>query len=69
MIYVYFYKSIFQDKSIHNFYIYKLNNLKVIDDLYSQYLTQTLSKTTSQTLFKTTSKILYRESTPIILKK
>jgi hypothetical protein len=34
MIYAYFYESIFQDKSIHiyNFYICKLNNLKVIDD-------------------------------------
>jgi len=46
MIYVYFYKSIFQDKSIHIIFI--LNNLKVIDDLYSQCLTQTLSKTTSK---------------------
>jgi hypothetical protein len=33
----------------YNFYICKLNNLKVIDDLYSQCLTQTLSKTTSKT--------------------
>jgi hypothetical protein len=47
VIYVYFHESIFQDKFIH-FYIYKLNNLKVINDLYSQYLTQTLSKTTSK---------------------
>jgi len=30
----------------YNFHISKLNNLKVIDDLYSQCLTQTLSKTT-----------------------
>jgi hypothetical protein len=32
----------------YNFYICKLNHLKVIDDLYSQCLTQTLSKTTSK---------------------
>ena len=39
MIYVYFYESIFQDKIyLYNFYICKLNNLKVIDDLYSQCL-------------------------------
>ena len=30
----------------YNFHICKLNNLKVINDFYSQYLTQTLSKTT-----------------------
>jgi len=29
----------------YNFHICKLNNLKVIDDLYSQYLTQILFKT------------------------
>jgi hypothetical protein len=33
---------------LYNFYICKLNNLKVIDDLYSQCLTQTLSKTSSK---------------------
>jgi hypothetical protein len=32
-----------------NLHISKLNNLKVIHDLYSQCLTQTLSKTTSFT--------------------
>jgi hypothetical protein len=32
-----------------DFHISKLNNLKVIHDLYSQCLTQTLSKTTSIT--------------------
>jgi hypothetical protein len=43
-MYVYFYESIFQDKSIHIVFTFaKLNNLKVIDDLYSQYLTKTLS--------------------------
>jgi len=48
VIYINFYENIFQDKSIHIiFYICKLNNLKVIDDLYSQCLIQTLSKTTS----------------------
>ena len=30
----------------YGFQIFKLNNLKVIHDLYSQCLTQTLSKTT-----------------------
>ena len=33
----------------YNFYIFKLNNLKVIHDLYSQGLTWTLSQTTSFT--------------------
>jgi hypothetical protein len=32
---------------LYDYYIFKLNNLKVIHDLYSQCLTQTLSKTTS----------------------
>jgi hypothetical protein len=32
-----------------SFHISKLDDLKVIHDLYSQYLTQTLSKTTSFT--------------------
>jgi hypothetical protein len=42
------YKSKFQDKSIYMiFHIFKLNDLKVIHDLYFQCLTQTLSKTTS----------------------
>jgi len=46
---VYFYESIFHEKSIYIiFHIFKLNNLIVIDDLYSQCLTQTLSKTTSK---------------------
>jgi hypothetical protein len=46
-MYVYFYESILQDKSIHVvFHISKLNNLKVIHDLCSQCLTQALSKTT-----------------------
>ena len=50
MRYVYFYEYIFQDKPIHIiFHICKLNNLKVIDDLYSQCLTQNMSKTTSFT--------------------
>jgi hypothetical protein len=48
VIYVYSYESNFQDKSIYMiFHIFKLNNLKVIHDLYSQCLTQTLSKMTS----------------------
>ena len=36
----YFSKQIYS----YGFYISKLNNLKVIHDLYSQYLTQTFSK-------------------------
>ena len=32
----------------YDFYILKLNNLKVIHDLYSQCLTQILSKTSSK---------------------
>ena len=32
----------------YNFHFFKLNNLKVIHDLYSQCLTQALSKTTSK---------------------
>ena len=39
----------------YNFHICKLNNLKVINDLYSQYLTQILSKTT----FFTNTKRVY----------
>jgi hypothetical protein len=31
---------------IRSFHIFKLNNLKVIHDLYSQCLTETFSKTT-----------------------
>ena len=31
----------------YNFHICKLNNLKIIDDLYSQCLTKILSRTTS----------------------
>ena len=47
MIYLYFYESIFQDKYIHMVFVFlKLNNLKVIHDLYFQCLTQILSKTT-----------------------
>ena len=33
---------------LYNFYFFKLNNLKVIYDLYYQCLTQILSKTTSK---------------------
>jgi hypothetical protein len=46
--YVYYYQTTFQDKSIYMiFHIFKLNDLKVIHDLCSQCLTQTLSKTIS----------------------
>jgi hypothetical protein len=38
-IYIYSYESNFQDKSIYMIHIFKLNNLKVIHDLYSQCLT------------------------------
>jgi hypothetical protein len=34
---------------LYYFHISKLNELKVVDDLYFQYLTQTLSKLTSNT--------------------
>jgi hypothetical protein len=34
---------------LYDFHISKLNDLKVIHDLYFQYLTQILSKTTSNT--------------------
>ena len=48
LIYVNFCESIFQDKSIHMvFTFFKLNNLKVVHDLYSQCLTPILSKKTS----------------------
>jgi hypothetical protein len=39
-------KVIFKTIYLYDFHIFKLNNLKIIHDLYSQYLTQTLSKTT-----------------------
>jgi hypothetical protein len=38
-----------QDKSIHVVFSFPNSTLKVIHDLYSQCLTQTLSKTTSFT--------------------
>ena len=41
---------------LYGFHISKLNNLKVIHDLYSQYLTQALSKTT---LFLSMEGVLY----------
>ena len=40
-----FIKVFFNTNLFINFYIFKLNNLRVIHDLYSQGLTQTLSKT------------------------
>jgi hypothetical protein len=43
-----FMKAIFKT-NVYDFHIYKLNDLKVIYDLYSQCLTQTLSETTSNT--------------------
>jgi len=46
MVYLYFLRNYFQDKSIHIVFIFKLNNLKVIHNLYFQCLTQILSKTT-----------------------
>ena len=39
-------KVFFQDKSIYIIFTFATNNLKVIDDFYSQCLTQTVSKTT-----------------------
>jgi hypothetical protein len=46
---MYFYESMLQEKSISivSRDVCKLNDLKVIHDLYSQCLTQILSKTTS----------------------
>ena len=44
MIYVYFYEKIFKNKSIHIIFILRTQQFKVIDDLYIQCLTQTLSK-------------------------
>jgi hypothetical protein len=44
LLWKYFSRQIYS----YNFYICKLNNLKVIDDLYFQCLTQILSKTTSK---------------------
>jgi hypothetical protein len=50
VIYVYFYENDFQNKSIDMiFHISKINGLKVIHHLYSQCLTQILSKMTSFT--------------------
>jgi hypothetical protein len=50
VIYVYYYENIFQDKNLlYDFHISKLNKLKITHDLYSQCLTQTLSKTSSNT--------------------
>jgi len=47
MIYIYtLWKYFSRQIYSYNFYICKLNNLKVIDDLYFQSLTQTLSKIT-----------------------
>jgi hypothetical protein len=43
LLWKYFSRQIYS----YSFHIYKLNNLKVIDDLYSQYLTQTLSETSA----------------------
>jgi len=40
----FFYENIFQDKSIHM--VFKFPNSTIIYDLYSQYLTETLSKMT-----------------------
>ena len=36
----------------YNFYFFKLNDLKIIHDLYSQCLTQILSKTSSISYIK-----------------
>jgi len=60
MIYVYFYESIFQDKFIHIIFIFaNSNNLKVIDKLYYQCLTQIFYKTTSKSYMEG----VYMEST------
>ena len=51
-------KVFFKTNLFYNFHIYKINNLKAIDDLYSQCLTQTLSKTTSFTNTEGVYKVL-----------
>ena len=43
----------------YNFHFFKLNNLKVIHDLYSQCLTQTLSKTTFFSSMEVQNDILF----------
>jgi hypothetical protein len=49
MIYVYFlWKYFSRQICLYNFHIYKLNNFKFTNDIYSKYLTQTLSKMTSK---------------------
>jgi hypothetical protein len=40
-------KVIFKTNLLYDFHIFKINDLKVVLVLYSQCLTQTLSKTTS----------------------
>jgi hypothetical protein len=40
-------KAIFKTNLLYDFHIFRLNDLRVIHNLYSQCLTQTLSKTTS----------------------
>jgi len=45
VVYVYTFMKVFF-KTIYGFHISKFNNLKIIHDLYSQYLIQTLSKMT-----------------------
>jgi hypothetical protein len=40
-------KVIFKTNYFYDFHIFKLNDLKVIHDLYSKCLTQILSKATS----------------------
>ena len=41
---MYIFIKLFFKTNLYNFHICKLNNLKIIDDLYSQYLIQILSK-------------------------
>jgi hypothetical protein len=41
---IFLWKCFFKQIYWYDFYIYKLNNLKVIHHLYSQYLTETVSK-------------------------
>jgi hypothetical protein len=48
-MFVFLMKVISRQIYLYYFHISKLNELKVVDDLYFQYLTQTLSKLTSNT--------------------
>ena len=45
MIYIFLWKCFLKQIYSYGFHFFKINNLKAIHDLYSQYLIQILSKT------------------------